>query len=268
MIVVANIAQNLLLAHDQTTFDAANELLKLLRDADPYLTSHENLHSFVESATFADDIKYHGGEWQADYHFVDVPYVDEGSASDYSITTKAITLTQGIQNIVDWLSGKNGEDYQSSYMYTQLNNLYPGQPDLARSYALRLLIHYIGDISQPFHCESRFDSAYPTGDAGANAFPLPSHYTVDELHALIDKVLYVERNNIPRVSRLLADKLQPMADSDWANLSASTSFYQNTYEASCCHDSSTWDNQNFGDWQTESYNIATTLYDGKNPPLI
>jgi hypothetical protein len=30
----------------------------------------------VECATFADDIKYHGGEWQADYHFVDIPYVD------------------------------------------------------------------------------------------------------------------------------------------------------------------------------------------------
>lgn len=86
-------------------------------------------------------------------------------------------------------------------MYTYItNNLYPGQPDLAKSYALRLLIHYIGDISQPFHCESRFDSAYPTGDAGANLFPLPYHYTVDELHALMDKVLYVERNNIPRVS--------------------------------------------------------------------
>lgn len=69
-----------------------------------------------------------------------------------------------------------------------------------KSYALRLLIHYIGDISQPFHCESRFDQTFPTGDAGANAFALPSHYEVDELHALIDKVLYVERTNIPRVS--------------------------------------------------------------------
>lgn len=85
-------------------------------------------------------------------------------------------------------------------MYTYINeHLYPGQPELAQSYALRLLIHYVGDMAQPFHCESRFDSKYPDGDKGANAFPMPSHYSVTELHALIDKVLYVERNNIPRV---------------------------------------------------------------------
>jgi hypothetical protein len=40
----------------------------------------------VECATFADDIKYHGGEWQADYHFVDIPYVDQGDINDYTIT--------------------------------------------------------------------------------------------------------------------------------------------------------------------------------------
>lgn len=208
---MANVAQNLLLQNDVEAWNAANTMLQYLRDYDPVLTSHENNHPFVECATFADDIKYNGGAWQSDFHFVDVPYVDEGSISDYNITTNSHYLTQGIQNISDWLSGKNGTGYQSSYMYTYINNnLYPGQPNLANSYALRLLIHYIGDISQPFHCESRFDSNYPTGDAGANAFPLPYHYTVDELHALIDKVLYVERTNIPRVS--LTNDVTPLAD--------------------------------------------------------
>ena len=36
------------------------------------------------------------------------------------------------------------------------------------SYALRLLIHYIGDIHQPLHAISRVDSKYPKGDAGGN----------------------------------------------------------------------------------------------------
>jgi len=130
-----------------------------------------------------------------------VPYVDEGQISDYNITQNTHYLTEGIQNIADWLSGKNGTAYQSSYMYTYITtHLYPGRDDLSKSYALRLLIHYIGDIMQPLHCESRYDSKYPDGDAGANAFPLPYHYSVDELHALFDKVLYVERTNIPRVS--------------------------------------------------------------------
>lgn len=56
-----------------------------------------------------------------------------------------------------------------------------------------------------------------------------------------------------------------MSDTDWATLTASTNYYQNTYEASCCSDQSAWNNQDFVAWQTESYNIATTLYDGKSP---
>ena len=202
-LLVANIAQDLLQKNDVTTLNKALAMLKTLRDYDPTLTSHELNHPFVECATFADDIKYNGGAWQSDYHFVDIAYVDQGTASDWNVTgPKPHNLTLGIQNISDWLSGKNGTSYKSSYMYTYItNNLYPGRADLAQSYALRLLIHYIGDISQPFHCESRFDAAYPNGDAGANAFPLPSHYDVTELHALLDKVLYVERTNYPRVSQ-------------------------------------------------------------------
>jgi hypothetical protein len=123
-------------------------MLEALRTADPTLTSHEDKYPFVECATFADDIKYHGGGWQSDFHFVDVAYIQDGKASDYKITSKPRSLTQGIQDITDWLSGKNGQGYKTSYIYTYINDsLYKGQPDLAKSYALRLLIHYVGDIA-------------------------------------------------------------------------------------------------------------------------
>jgi len=53
-----------------------------------------------------------------------------------------------MMNIVQWLSFRDdGSDYLNSYVYKYIsNNLYPGRQDLAQSYALRLLIHYIGDI--------------------------------------------------------------------------------------------------------------------------
>ena len=92
-------------------------MLQFLRTADPILTSHEDKYPFVECATFADDIKYHGGGWQSDFHFVDVAYVEDGKASDYKITSKEHNLTQGIQDLSDWLSGKNGSGYKSSYIY-------------------------------------------------------------------------------------------------------------------------------------------------------
>ncbi len=41
----------------------------------------------------------------------------------------------------------DGNEYLSSYIYDYIHNrLYPGLPKEAESYALRLLIHYIGDM--------------------------------------------------------------------------------------------------------------------------
>jgi len=152
----------------------------VLRDYDPKLTSRENRHPFVECSTFADDIKYAGGMWQSDFHFVDLPFIEEGILSDYQIKRGSRNITQGIHDIVHWLADDPYSNYTSSYIYNYLTNrLYPGRPDLAASYALRLLIHFVGDIMQPLHCVSRYSSDYPTGDAGGNAFELPYHYSVD-----------------------------------------------------------------------------------------
>jgi len=228
-------------------------LLGYLKTSDPTLTQHEDKHSFVECATFADDIKYHAGGWQGDFHFIDQPFIEEGKESDYKISKNAHTLTQGIQDITDWLSGKNGKGYEKSYIFDFIQNrLYPDKPDLAKSYALRLLIHYVGDMVQPFHAESRYNSANPSGDKGANGFPLPNHYEVKELHALIDKVLYVEHTNISR----------PLSESDWNSFVTKTAEYQKKFEKICCSKATVWDNQDFTAWQVESFNIAKTLYSG------
>ena len=165
------------------------------------MTEHEDQHSFVECSTFADDIKYHGGAWQSDYHFYQGAWIEEGSPSDYDLPNKTRNLTVGITNLVAWLGQKDGDAYLDSYIYDYIQNrLYPGDEGNAQSYALRLLIHYIGDIVQPFHGEDRFDKEFVDGDKGANLFPLKYHYNVDELHALWDQVLYTERNFISRVS--------------------------------------------------------------------
>lgn len=51
----------------------------------------------------------------------------------------------------------------------------------------------------------RYNKNYTAGDSGANDFPLPSKYTVDNLHSLWDKLLYKERTNIAR----------PFTDDSW-----------------------------------------------------
>lgn len=71
-----------------------------------------------------------------------------------------------------------------------------------QSYALRLLIHYLGDIHQPLHCLSRVDKDYPVGDKGGNDFKLPNHYSADNLHSVWDAVVYEFHKNDKLVSIL------------------------------------------------------------------
>jgi len=105
-----------------------------------------------------------------------------------------------MQAIVQWLSvADDGDDYLDSYMYDYIQNrLYPGETALAQSYALRLLIHYVGDIHQPLHTEAQYSTAYPTGDKGANSVTLPYHYGADELHAVWDILMYTEHKSVAR----------------------------------------------------------------------
>lgn len=61
---------------------------------------------------------------------------------------------------------------------------------LGRSYAVRLLIHYIGDVHQPLHSTNRVNADFPTGDRGGNEFPLPNHYAANNLHSVWDSAIY------------------------------------------------------------------------------
>jgi len=144
-----------------------------------------------------------------------------------------------------------GTDYLDSYMYTYLMEKFDNNEDVAKSYALRLLIHYMGDIAQPFHCEDRYDDEFKEGDKGANLFPLPYHYDVDELHALWDKVLYDQHNNIAR----------PFTESTWDDFQPQVTNVTDTYSYTV-KDSSVYESTEYTSFAKESYDIAIQLYDG------
>ena len=232
---------------------AANQMLTYFAEFDPTEVTHELDHAFVECATFADDVKYHGEGWQSDFHFKDTNYIEEGVESDYTIANpNPNNLLSGLYSIVAWLSGKQGTDYKTSYMYTYLMNKFANNENVAKSFALRLLIHYVGDIAEPFHSESRYNHNYLAGDKGANDFPLPYHYNVDELHALWDQVMYTERTFISR----------PFTAETWASFQPLVTQMMSEY-AQSVQDPSVYETLDFDAMSLESYNVAKTLYDGK-----
>jgi len=168
------------------------------------------------------------------------------------LPNKSHNLTVGITNLVAWLGQKDGDAYLDSYIYDYIQNrLYPGDEGNAQSYALRLLIHYLGDIVQPFHGEDRFDKEFVDGDKGANLFPLKYHYNVDELHALWDQVLYTERNFIAR----------PFTQETWDEFQPQVVAMEEA-GASAVTDPSVYENTDFMAWASEDFDIAITLYDG------
>lgn len=221
---------------------------------DPELVYREVDHPFVECSTFADDIKYHGGAWQSDFHFEDNVWNEDDG--DYNIQYHPHNMTYAIFNLVQWLSpADDGDDYKQSYIYDYIQNrLYPGNEDVAQSYALRLLIHYIGDMHQPLHNEALYNETYPTGDKGGNLVPLKYHYDVDELHALFDKVMYTQYHSIAR----------PIDEEHWAAFMVETAgIALNGTDAVA--DPSVYDNFDVKMWSDNSYAIAITLYEGITP---
>ena len=142
----------------------------------------------TECALFADNIKALGYSWQSPWHFIDQPVYDQGNTG-FPFEMPAEDLVGALTNLTDWLS-YNGTDYLSSIYYQRIVSAFPNMDD-ARSFALRLVIHYVGDIHQPLHSATLVNDLYPYGDAGGNYEHLPNICGASNLHSVWDSVAYL-----------------------------------------------------------------------------
>jgi len=226
---------------------ALNELA-VLKKSHSSITVHENSHPFTECATWADDYKgtY---SFQAGWHFIDQPYLDKGGdLSDYSFTPDAYHIVDALTNLTNWLKN-SGTAYKSSYYYKEIMQSFPNEAD-ARSVALRLIIHYVGDIHQPLHTVSEVDSTYKSGDRGGNSETLPTKDGVSNLHGVWDSVAY-SYTGYPTL---------PLSSSDWTWYGTESATMAKSYPTS----SSELHDGNFNLWAQEGLALAkTTVYPGK-----
>ena len=83
-VVVARISYEKLRVEHPKALEKATKLLRVYSKSYPKHTEKESEYPFVECATLADDIKYKGGGWQSEWHFIDTPWFSEGkNISDY-----------------------------------------------------------------------------------------------------------------------------------------------------------------------------------------
>lgn len=98
--------------------------------------------------------------------------------------------------LYSWLSGQN---ISATPMYESImKRQEDGDEIKGKSLALRLLIHYMGDVHQPLHDVEWYTKEHPTGTNGGNNFLLKYHYGANNLHSVWDKVMYVYRQSIKR----------------------------------------------------------------------
>lgn len=103
---------------------------------------------FINASHWADDLRpFAEFDFLKILHFIDQPFSTDGTPLPRDLPEP--------ENIVEAL--------------TDNVKILRTNPDKnAQAQALRLIIHFVGDIHQPLHCATRVDSAHPDGDRGGN----------------------------------------------------------------------------------------------------
>jgi hypothetical protein len=101
------------------------------------------------------------------WHFIDIPFSTDGSATQAPPEPNAMT--------------------QLAILSAALKN--PASSDDLRSYDLVWIAHIVGDVHQPLHSVSRFSKAHPAGDDGGNAVSVCHAPCRMNLHWFWDSVL-------------------------------------------------------------------------------
>ena len=147
------------IAYDQLSQREKEKIEPLLRALDDDYPKV----NFVYSAVWADWIKYHDEAQYNHWHYIDLPFSQDGSP-----------LPEVSDENIAWAINQT--------LATLENN----DADLReKGRALRFLIHFIGDIHQPLHCATRVTHRFPEGDNGGNMFRIVSK-NGRSLHTLWD----------------------------------------------------------------------------------
>ena len=119
--------------------------------------------NFVTASAWADDIKSFTSAY-SDSHYIDIPISLDGTPTN-GVVNDPSNVVVAIRSCVTTLQD-------------------PTQSLSNQATALRFLIHFCGDITQPLHCSTGVSAAHPTGDAGGNSFSITG--TWNNLHSLWD----------------------------------------------------------------------------------
>ena len=130
---------------------------------------------FMRSSTWPDQIRRSGSPYDhPNWHFIDYPLRPPAFAFEPD-ARPADNVLFGVAECEKTLSDTNAS--------AEL-----------RAVFLSYLIHLIGDLHQPLHCESFFNDTYPNGDKGGNDFYVKPGQKGVRLHGIWDGLLGTSMN--------------------------------------------------------------------------
>jgi len=180
--LVARIAQNILETEDPNALRLAIGYLKLFSQ----FTGEKDM-PFVEAATWPDKIKEDHNRMMGSWHFVNNIFSVDGTPIDEIGRSKAHDSYNVTVQINDAISGLEFPDDAGKD-----SKFYGGQDRrYMKSFDLRNLIHFVGDIHQPLHATTAVTKAHPHGDEGGNSVKLyMKGFDGDNLHFYWDHMFY------------------------------------------------------------------------------
>jgi hypothetical protein len=223
--MVASIAFKRLNAHAK-----AKAIALLARPINPAAVSAQS-KDFVNAAHWADDLRPFP-EFDAfkPLHFIDNPFATDGTVLPAGVP-EPDNIVKALEDNVNILKTSSDMDAQAQ--------------------ALRLIIHFVGDIHQPLHCATRVSHANPDGDRGGNLVKIKVAGKTTNLHSYWDAGI----GNFPKTGLNFAppplNKIPPAAAQAMAGNPATNPKIKLD------------DPFNFQAWSDESFALAkSTAYNG------
>ncbi|EGR32954.1 hypothetical protein IMG5_065830, partial [Ichthyophthirius multifiliis] len=150
--LVVQIAKQELISKDPSLYQKIENFVTILN---PLCDSRSQ--TFVEAASWADDIKDDSMDFLFGWHFYDKPENEQGL---YKILNPEGEKYNSVSAV------KRAKEELLKQPYMKINNQF--NISLQQAFYMRLLIHIVGDIHQPLHNINMFNSTYVDGDQGGN----------------------------------------------------------------------------------------------------
>lgn len=146
--------------------------------------------------TAAQNIGYDDTAMHKYWHFIDLPFTQDGTHTLAPPVPNALTQINALRAVL------------SSNSTARL-----------KSYDMVWLLHLVGDVHQPLHCAARFRQGDTDGDDGGNGVTVCDPACNESLHKFWDDLLGTSENPVP--ARTLAQGLPAAPASAAANLNTS-----------------------------------------------